>query len=123
MSTTAGLGDFLKTRRSQLRPEVIGVPTYGERRRVPGLRRDELARLAGVSTSYYTRLEQGHSSSASPEVLDALATALQLDEAERRHPHDLARPARPRSHCAAAPSTCPAPSTSPPRTPTCCEPT
>jgi transcriptional regulator with XRE-family HTH domain len=94
MSTTAGLGDFLKTRRSQLRPEVIGVPTYGERRRVPGLRRDELARLAGVSTSYYTRLEQGHSSSASPEVLDALATALQLDEAERRHLHDLARPAK-----------------------------
>lgn len=94
MSGTARLGDFLKARRSQLLPEVRGVPTYGERRRVPGLRREELARLAGVSTSYYTRLEQGHSSSASPEVLDALATALQLDEAERRYLHVLARPAK-----------------------------
>ncbi|NGY63188.1 helix-turn-helix domain-containing protein [Lentzea sp. NEAU-D13] len=91
---TAGLGDFLKTRRSQLRPEDVGVPTYGERRRVPGLRREELARLAGVSCSYYTRLEQGHSTSASTEVLDALATALQLDEAERQHLHALAGPAK-----------------------------
>ena len=91
---TAGLGDFLKTRRSQLRPEDVGVPTYGERRRVPGLRREELARLAGVSSSYYTRLEQGHSTSASTEVLDALATALQLDEAERQHLHALAGPAK-----------------------------
>ncbi|ANZ39597.1 transcriptional regulator [Lentzea guizhouensis] len=88
------LGDFLRTRRSQLRPEDVGVQTYDDRRRVPGLRRDELARLAGVSSSYYTRLEQGHSSSASPEVLDALATALQLDDAERRHLHALAKPAR-----------------------------
>ncbi|WP_112267463.1 helix-turn-helix domain-containing protein [Lentzea terrae] len=94
MSGTARLGDFLKTRRSQLRPDDIGVPTYGDRRRVPGLRREELARLAGVSTSYYTRLEQGHSTSASPEVLDALATALHLDEAERQHLHALARPAK-----------------------------
>lgn len=94
MSETAVLGEFLRTRRSQLRPEEIGVPTYDERRRVPGLRREELAHLAGVSVSYYTRLEQGHSTSASPEVLDALATALQLDEAERQHLHALARPAR-----------------------------
>ncbi|NKE60134.1 helix-turn-helix domain-containing protein [Lentzea sp. PSKA42] len=94
MSGTARLGDFLKTRRSQLRPEDIGVLTYDERRRVPGLRREELARLAGVSISYYTRLEQGHSNSASPEVLDALATALRLDEAERQHLHTLARPAK-----------------------------
>ncbi|MFJ8510494.1 helix-turn-helix domain-containing protein [Streptomyces avermitilis] len=85
------LGDFLQTRRSQLRPEDIGVPTYGERRRVPGLRREELALLAGVSTSYYTRLEQGQSLSASPEVLDAIAGALRLDESERRYLHDLAR--------------------------------
>lgn len=94
MNGTAGLGDFLKTRRSQLRPEDIGVPTYGERRRVPGLRRDELARLAGVSSSYYTRLEQGHAASASVEVLDALATALQLDDAERQHLHALAKPVK-----------------------------
>ncbi|KOV83319.1 helix-turn-helix transcriptional regulator [Nocardia sp. NRRL S-836] len=94
MSGTARLGDFLRTRRSQLRPEDVGVPTYGDRRRVPGLRREELARLAGVSSSYYTRLEQGHSPSASPEVLDALAGALRLDDAERQHLHALARPAR-----------------------------
>ncbi|SFR27984.1 Transcriptional regulator, contains XRE-family HTH domain [Lentzea waywayandensis] len=94
MSGTAQFGDFLQTRRSQLRPEDVGVPTYGERRRVQGLRREELAQLAGVSVSYYTRLEQGHSLSASPEVLDALATALQLDDAERQHLHTLAKPAK-----------------------------
>ena len=94
MGEIARLGEFLKTRRSQLRPEDVGVRTYDERRRVPGLRRDELARLAGVSISYYTRLEQGHSSSASPEVLDALAAALQLDEAERQHLHVLATPVK-----------------------------
>ncbi|MFK0120351.1 helix-turn-helix domain-containing protein [Streptomyces sp. NPDC090994] len=85
------LGEFLRTRRSQLRPADVGVPTYGERRRVPGLRREELALLAGVSASYYTRLEQGQSLSASPEVLDAIAGALRLDESERRYLHDLAR--------------------------------
>ncbi|TGB03371.1 helix-turn-helix transcriptional regulator [Streptomyces sp. MZ04] len=94
------LGAFLQARRSRLRPEDIGLDTYGERRRVPGLRREELAMLAGVSASYYARLEQGHSHNASPEVLDALAHALRLDEAERLHLRDLAgvavrrRPAR-----------------------------
>jgi transcriptional regulator with XRE-family HTH domain len=72
------------------------VSAYGERRRVPGLRREELALLAGVSASYYTRLEQGQSPSASPEVLDALAGALRLDEPERRYLHDLARAGRQR---------------------------
>lgn len=100
MKERSPLGDFLQTRRSQLRPEDAGVPTYGDRRRVPGLRREELALLAGVSASYYTRLEQGQSLSASAEVLDALAGALQLDDSERRYLHDLAvagrRPARPR---------------------------
>ncbi|MER8162087.1 helix-turn-helix transcriptional regulator [Streptomyces sp. NPDC094472] len=91
------LGDFLRARRSQLRPEDVGVPTYGERRRVPGLRREELALLAGVSTSYYTRLEQGQSLSASPDVLDAIAGALRLDESERRYLHDLARVGRQRA--------------------------
>jgi transcriptional regulator with XRE-family HTH domain len=67
---------------------------FDDDRRVPGLRRDELARLAGVSQSYYTRLEQGLSLNASTEVLDALAQALQLDETERRHLHDLAGTAR-----------------------------
>ncbi|WP_329566761.1 helix-turn-helix domain-containing protein [Kitasatospora sp. NBC_01266] len=93
---TVRLGDFLQARRSQLRPEEAGVPTYGERRRVPGLRREELALLAGVSASYYTRLEQGHSLNASPQVLDAIARALRLDESERRHLHDLANARQPR---------------------------
>ncbi|MFI2507079.1 helix-turn-helix transcriptional regulator [Streptomyces sp. NPDC018972] len=84
------LGDFLQTLRARLRPEDVGLPDYGDRRRVPGLRREELALLAGVSSSYYTRLEQGQSLGASPEVLDALARALRLDEAERHHLHDLA---------------------------------
>src|SRR4051812_27907411 len=97
MTVTSPLGDFLRTRRSQLRPEDAGVPTYGERRRVPGLRREELALLAGVSASYYTRMEQGQSASASPEVLDALAGALRLDESERLYLHDLARAGRRRT--------------------------
>jgi len=94
MTAKSPLGDFLRTRRSQLRPADVGVATYGEQRRVPGLRREELALLAGVSASYYTRLEQGESLSASPEVLDALAGALLLDESERRYLHDLARTSR-----------------------------
>ena len=73
MNGKTQLGDFLQARRSQLRPADVGVRTYGERRRVPGLRREELALLAGVSASYYTRLEQGQSLSASAEVLDAIA--------------------------------------------------
>jgi transcriptional regulator with XRE-family HTH domain len=84
------LGEFLYIRRAQLRPEEVGLVTYGDRRRVAGLRREELALLAGVSASYYSRLEQGQSVNASAEVLDALATALRLDETERRHLHDLA---------------------------------
>lgn len=81
-------------RRSQLQPADVGLRDFGERRRVPGLRRDELAQLAGVGLSYYTRLEQGLSLNASPEVLDALARALGLDEVERAHLHDLASASR-----------------------------
>jgi transcriptional regulator with XRE-family HTH domain len=84
------LGEFLQTRRSLLQPAEVGLPGYGDRRRVPGLRREELALLAGVSASYYARLEQGYSLNASPEVLDAIARALRLDEAESRHLYDLA---------------------------------
>lgn len=91
MTGKTQLGAFLQARRSQLRPDDVGLPTYGERRRVPGLRREELALLAGVSASYYTRLEQGQSPSASAEVLDALARALRLEESERRHLHALAQ--------------------------------
>ncbi|MEU4253425.1 helix-turn-helix transcriptional regulator [Amycolatopsis sp. NPDC026612] len=94
MEARRRLGEFLKSRRSHLRPEDVGLVTYGDRRRVPGLRREELARLAGVSAPYYSRLEQGQSANASPEVLDALAGALRLDDTERRHLHELATGAR-----------------------------
>lgn len=90
MNGKGQLGEFLQTRRSQVRPDDIGLTTYGDRRRVPGLRREELALLAGVSASYYTRLEQGQSLNASAAVLDAIARALRLDESERVHLHDLA---------------------------------
>jgi transcriptional regulator with XRE-family HTH domain len=88
------LGRFLATRRALLKPADVGLPEYGDRRRVPGLRREEVAQLAGVSVAYLIRLEQGQSLNASPQVLDALATALGLDEAERRHLHDLSRDGR-----------------------------
>ena len=86
------LAEFLSARRAQLTPPDVGLDRAAVRRRVPGLRREELARLAGVSVDYYTRLEQGRSRSASPEVLDALAAALQLNDAERQHLHHLAKP-------------------------------
>jgi transcriptional regulator with XRE-family HTH domain len=88
------LADFLSSRRARLTPDDVGMVSYGERRRVPGLRREELAQLAGVSVSYYTRLEQGQHLNASDEVLDAIARTLRLTEDERRHLHNLARPAR-----------------------------
>ncbi|MGJ6961194.1 helix-turn-helix domain-containing protein [Streptosporangium sp. G11] len=94
MNKHGQLADFLQTRRGQLRPEDVGLRTYGERRRVPGLRREELAMLAGISAPYYTRLEQGQSQNASREVLDAIANALRLDEPERAHLHALARAPR-----------------------------
>ncbi|MGX6449789.1 helix-turn-helix domain-containing protein, partial [Patulibacter sp. S7RM1-6] len=92
------LGDFLRSRRGRLTPDAVGLPTYG-RRRVSGLRREELAQLAGISPTYLTRLEQGTSTNASRSVVEALARALELDDAERAHLHDLARvttPPRPR---------------------------
>jgi transcriptional regulator with XRE-family HTH domain len=99
MSRVSGqLGEFLRARRAQLSPEDVGLSRYGERRRVTGLRREELAQLAGVSASYYTRLEQGQSGNASDAVLEALAVALQLNEAERQYLRELAshRPKVPR---------------------------
>lgn len=81
---------FLTSRRDRLTPGQAGIPFYGGRRRVKGLRREEVAMLAGMSTDYYTRLERGNISGVSDSVLDALARALQLDEAERAHLFDLA---------------------------------
>jgi transcriptional regulator with XRE-family HTH domain len=85
--------EFLVSRRARITPERAGLPVFGGHRRVPGLRREELALLAGVSVDYYTRLERGNLSSASESVLDALARALKLDDAERAHLFDLARTA------------------------------
>ncbi len=112
MDNSAEVRDFLTTRRERLTPDQAGIPRYGGRRRVKGLRREEVAMLAGMSTDYYTRLERGNLAGVSDSVLEALARALQLDEAERAHLLDLAaaanapgrspssarprRPARPR---------------------------
>lgn len=85
------LGEFLRSRRDRLSPEEAGVLSFG-RRRVAGLRREELAQLAGVSATYYTRLEQGHSQNASDVVIESLARALQLDADETAHLFALARP-------------------------------
>ena len=88
---TAALGDFLRSRRARVTPEEAGIASYGTRR-VPGLRREELALLAGVSVTYYTRLEQGQSTNASKSVIDAIGRALSLNDDEHAHLHDLARP-------------------------------
>src|SRR5918995_6190765 len=94
MDNQAEVREFLATRRAKLSPQQAGVPLYGTRRRVPGLRREEVAQLAGLSTDYYTRLEKGNLRSASDSVLEAIGRALQLDDAERAHLFDLARAAR-----------------------------
>ena len=83
--------EFLTTRRARVTPEEAGLPAYGRTRRVKGLRREEVAMLAGISVEYYTRLERGAASGVSDEVLDAIARALRLDEAERAHLFDLLR--------------------------------
>ncbi|MFJ9038878.1 helix-turn-helix transcriptional regulator [Streptomyces sp. NPDC102406] len=93
MSTESDIRAFLSSRRARITPRQAGLPAYGGNRRVPGLRREEVALLAGVSIDYYVRLERGHLAGASEEVLDAVANALQLDDAERAHLYDLARAA------------------------------
>ena len=93
MDTRSEVREFLSTRRARITPDQAGLPAFGGNRRVPGLRREEVSLLAGVSVDYYTRLERGDLSGASESVLDALARALQLDEAETAHLFDLARAA------------------------------
>src|SRR4051794_19478925 len=90
MNPSSDIAEFLASRRAKITPEQAGLPSFGARR-VPGLRREEVASLAGVSADYYRRLERGQVSGASELVLDALAGALQLDDAERMHLFDLAR--------------------------------
>src|SRR5918996_4692054 len=94
MDTRSEIREFLTSRRAKLKAADVGLPDYGARR-VPGLRREEVAVLAGVSVPYYTRLERGDVAGVSDSVLDALARALRLDDAERAHLFDLARAARP----------------------------
>ncbi|MEU5537880.1 helix-turn-helix transcriptional regulator [Streptomyces sp. NPDC020362] len=105
------VGDFLRSRRARIRPEEVGLPAHG-RRRVPGLRREEVAQLAGVSVDYYIRLEQGRASGGpsrtksggvSDAVLDAIARVLRLDETEHAYLRTVARPRRKRTKQPAAP--------------------
>jgi transcriptional regulator with XRE-family HTH domain len=91
MTSASPLSDFLRTRRARLRPRDVSLADFGGTRRVAGLRREEIAQLAGVSVDYYTRMEQGRVPSPSGAVLDALARALRLSVDEARHLHQLAR--------------------------------
>jgi transcriptional regulator with XRE-family HTH domain len=95
MDRRSELREFLTTRRARITPDQTGLPWYGENRRVPGLRREEVALLTGVSVDYYTKLERGSATGVSDEVLESLARALKLDEAERTHLFDLARAGTP----------------------------
>src|SRR4029077_347644 len=92
METTRGLAAFLRARRELLKPADVGLP-YSERRRVEGLRREEVAMLAGISAEYYLRLEQGRDHQPSDQVLDGLARALQLNADAATYLRELARPA------------------------------
>jgi transcriptional regulator with XRE-family HTH domain len=93
MSNADEIRDFLTTRRAKITPDCAGLPAYGRQRRVTGLRREEVALLAGISVEYYTRLERGNARGVSDDVLDGVSRALQLDEAEREHLLDLVRTA------------------------------
>jgi len=91
MDSHNDIREFLASRRAKLTPEQAGLPNFGGRRRVEGLRREEVALLAGMSTQYYTRLERGTATGVSEGVIDGVSRALQLDEAERSHLYDLIR--------------------------------
>jgi transcriptional regulator with XRE-family HTH domain len=98
MDITDDIGEFLISRRARLTPQQAGLPDYGGRRRVPGLRREEVALIAGMSSEYYKRLERGNAAGVSDAVLDGISRALQLDEAEHAHLYDLVRSANAGSH-------------------------
>ena len=110
MDARNDIREFLISRRGNLTPEQAGLPDYGGKRRVTGLRREEVSMLAGISVEYYTRLERGNANGVSEDVLEGIVRALQLDEAERAHLFDLVRArrtrpgrrvaGRPRSACA-----------------------
>src|ERR1700749_353119 len=100
MDSRNEIRDFLISRRARITPEQAGLPVYGGNRRGSGLRREEVAMLTGVSVDYYIRMERGHARGVSDSVLENLARALRLDEAERAHLYDLVRAANtgPRAH-------------------------
>jgi transcriptional regulator with XRE-family HTH domain len=104
MARSDELREFLATRRARITPQQAGLPTLGHRR-VPGLRREEVATLTGVSSEYYTRLERGNASGVSDSVLESLARALQLDDAERAHLYNLIRATTPSARATRRPST------------------
>src|SRR5271167_4794129 len=104
MDNRAQIREFLASRRARITPGQAGLPAYGGNRRVKGLRREEVALLAGVSIDYYIRMERGDLAGASEAVLDGVANALQLDEAEREHLFALARSAGPASTRRARPN-------------------
>jgi transcriptional regulator with XRE-family HTH domain len=89
MDRPSEIRDFLTSRRARITPEQAGVPTFNGVRRVPGLRREEVAHAAGISVDYYNRLERGKTTTASPEILNAIASTLQLDQTEHDHLFDL----------------------------------
>jgi len=91
MSNADDIKEFLATRRARLTPERAGLPTFGRVRRVTGLRREEVALLAGISAEYYTRIERGNARGVSNDVVESVSRALQLDEAEHAHLLDLVR--------------------------------
>src|SRR5690349_24994735 len=93
MSGRDDIREFLTTRRARLTPEQAGLPNFGGRRRVPGLRREEVALLAGMSTEYYVRLERGNATGISDSILDGISRALKLDSAEHSHLVQLVRSA------------------------------
>ena len=93
MDARNDIREFLTSRRAKITPEQAGLPAYGRNRRVKGLRREEVAMLAGISVEYYTRLERGNAAGVSEDVLEGIARALQLDDAERAHLFDLVRAA------------------------------
>ena len=104
MDPKSEIRDFLRSRRARITPEAAGLPVYGGNRRVEGLRREEVALLAGISAEYYVRLERGNLGGVSEDVLEGIARALQLDEGDRLHLFDLARSAGTTSRRRRAPS-------------------
>ncbi|QHC67894.1 helix-turn-helix domain-containing protein [Rathayibacter sp. VKM Ac-2759] len=98
MDTPNEIREFLISRRNRLTPQQAGLPDFGGRRRVIGLRREEVALLAGMSVEYYVRLERGNASGVSDTVLEGISRALQLDDAERSHLYDLVRTANDGAH-------------------------